>query len=541
MANIFSIGQSALTVAQAGVNTASHNIANAATPGYNRQTVIQVASDAGTGAQVADVRRDYSSFLGNQLLSTQPQQSQLEVQYGQIQQINNLLADTTSGLAPAMQNFFNSLQDVSTSPSDPTLRQGVLFTAESVTTRFNEMSAQLDELRQGVNGQIEASVRDLNIAARDLVSLNQAIVSTKGGTDSQSNDLRDRRDQLLRDLSKVVKISVTEQDDRVNVYLGTGQPLVTGSTPHQLKTQPSTTDSGRLEVVQDFGKQSGSPLSSQQLAGGLLGGLLAFRDQNLDSAQNALGLVALGLASGMNAQHVQGYDQSGAVGKPLFTLPAVGVNPSSANQGSASLGAELGDLSKLPASDFTFRRQGDQYQLLRSPDQQVLASSANADEVLAASADQGFKLALSGTLEPGDSFLIQPTAKAAGGIGVALKDGRELAVASKSPVVAGDTDNLRQMIAQQSAKTLNGGTSSVQSAYAQLVGRVGSQTRELELTSQSASQIHSQAEASLQNASGVNLDEEAVNLMRYQQAYQAAGKVMQMAQQLFSTVLELGR
>ena len=77
MANIFSIGQSALTVAQAGVNTAGHNIANAATPGYNRQTVVQVAGQTGAqatanegmGVQVAEVKRNYSSFLGTQLLS----------------------------------------------------------------------------------------------------------------------------------------------------------------------------------------------------------------------------------------------------------------------------------------------------------------------------------------------------------------------------------------------------------------------------------------------------------------------------------------
>ena len=120
MANIFSIGQSALTVAQAGVNTAAHNIANAATPGYNRQTVVQVAGQAGAqaaatvgmGAQVAEVKRNYSSFLGTQLLSTQSQQSQLEVQYGQIQQIDNMMADSSVGVAPALQDFFNTLQNV---------------------------------------------------------------------------------------------------------------------------------------------------------------------------------------------------------------------------------------------------------------------------------------------------------------------------------------------------------------------------------------------------------------------------------------------
>lgn len=548
MANIFSIGQSALTVAQAGVNTAGHNIANAATPGYNRQTVVQVAGQTGAqatanegmGVQVAEVKRNYSSFLGTQLLSTQSQQSQLEVQYGQIQQIDNMLADSSVGLAPALQDFFNTLQDVSTAPANATLRQSVLFSAESVTTRFNDMSRQLDEIGQGVNRQIESSVQVLNSAAQRLVGLNQAIVNAEGLPGNQPNDLLDQRDQLLRDLSKVVKISTSEQGGQVSVYLGNGQPLVAGATAYPFKTQPSRTDSSSLEVVQANGSGA-MALSSQQSVGGALGGLLAFRDQTLAPAQNALGLVALGFASGINAQQVKGYDQTGATGKPLFDLPPVGVTPSSANQGVASLGAEFGDISKLSASDFTLRRAGDQYQLLRSPDQQILSSSTNVAEVLAASAEQGFKLELSGELKSGDSFLIRPTANAASGIGVALQDGRGIAAAASKPVAAGDSDNLRQMIGLQDAKTLNGGTSSVQSAYVQLVGRVGSQTRELQLTSQSANQVYTQAETALQNASGVNLDEEATDLMRYQQAYQAAGKVIQMAQQLFSTVLEMSR
>ncbi len=549
MANIFSIGQSALSVAQAGVNTAGHNIANVNTPGYSRQTVVQVASQAGgqvmanvsLGAQVTEIKRNYSSFLGKQLLTTQSQSSQLEVQYGQIKQIDDMLADSSVGLAPAMQDFFSSLQNLSTAPSDATLRQSVLFSAESVTNRFNDMSSQLDEIRQGVNSQVESQVQELNAAAQNLLRLNQAIVGSQGMNGAQPNDLRDQRDQLLRDLSQVVKISVTEQDDQLSVFIGNGQPLVAGATAYQFRTQPSKTDSGRLEVVQDFGNQAGAPLSSLQSVGGALGGLLAFRDQTLEPAQNALGLVALGLASSLNAQQVKGYDQTGAVGKPLFELPPMGVSPASTNQGVASLGAELGDISKLSASDFTFRRTGDAYQLLRSPDQQILASSANADEVLAASAEQGFTLQLSGALKVGDSFLIRPTANAASGISVALQDGRALALASAQTAAAGDNGNLRQMIGLQTAKTMNGGTSSIQSSYGQLVGSIGSQTRELQLTSQSASQINAQTESALQNASGVNLDEEAIDLMRYQQAYQAAGKVMQMAQQLFSTVLDMGR
>jgi flagellar hook-associated protein 1 FlgK len=94
------------------------------------------------------------------------------------------------------------------------------------------------------------------------------------------------------------------------------------------------------------------------------------------------------------------------------------------------------------------------------------------------------------------------------------------------------------MIALQTNKTLKGATISFQDAYAQMVSQVGSKTRELQLTSSSANSILGQADTAIQNVSGVNLDEEAAALLRYQQAYQAAGKVMQIASQMFETLLQ---
>jgi flagellar hook-associated protein 1 FlgK len=97
------------------------------------------------------------------------------------------------------------------------------------------------------------------------------------------------------------------------------------------------------------------------------------------------------------------------------------------------------------------------------------------------------------------------------------------------------------MIDLQSAKILEGGTRSYQSAYVQLVGQVGGKARELEVTSTAAALVQTQSERALKDVSGVNLDEEAANLIRYQQSFQAAGKVIQMSQQLFDTVLSLGK
>ena len=547
MANIFTIGQSALAAAQAGLTTAGQNIANAATPGYSRQSVVQTASTPqplgfgyiGQGTQVTGIQRIYNDYLGAQVVSAQSGKSQLEVQYTQIQQIDNMLADPTAGLSGAMQDFFNGLQDVSTFPADAPARQAALSSAQALTSRFQDMQGRLDAIDQGVNLQIKDSVQTINQLAQQLVSLNQAIDRAQSLTDGKpANDLLDQRDQLIRDLSKLIKVNVSQQGGRYSVFIGNGQPLVSGAALHSLKAVASRTDPSRLEVAYDTAGQK-SILSADNLAGGALGGLLEFRSQILAPAQNALGRIALGLASALNAQQAQGLTLSNVAGGNFFNLSTMTALPSSANApGGAGISAALTDASKLTTSDYRLQMQDGSYRLTRLADNTLIKSSASLDETLAASSSEGFSISLSGSPVNGDEFLIRPCAGVAGNLSLAISNTNDIAAASRANA-AGDNSNILKMIALQTDKTLSGGADTYQSAYAKLVNEVGSKTRQLGATSACATTIQKQAERALQDVSGVNLDEEAANLIKYQQAYQAAGKVLQLAKQMFDSLLSI--
>ncbi|MDD2727867.1 flagellar hook-associated protein FlgK [Malikia sp.] len=453
MSTIFSIGQSALSAAQVGVNTAGNNIANVSTPGYSRQQVVQTVAPSGQGTQVAEVQRVYSDYLGKQLVSSQSANSQLQTQYSQIQPIDQLLSDsTTAGLGPALQNFFDGLQDLAAAPADPVARQAVLANAEALSAGFNDLSGRLEEVGQSLNQQISSSVEQVNNAAQRLAELNQAILSSTNLNDGKpANELVDQRNQLVSDLSQQIKVTASERGGQFNLFIGNGQPLVLGSKPYSLQAVASKTDPRRTEAA--YG--DGTPMKADDFAGGALGGLLEFREQTLVPTQNALGRIAMGLASGMNAQHREGITLGNQAGGDFFSLPDTSTE-----------------------------------------------------------------------------------ATAAGAIRLAITDVKDIAAAAKGSAV-GDNSNLLKMIDLQSAKVLDGNTRSYQSAYVQLVGQVGSKTRELEVTSTASKQIQAQAERSLQGVAGVNLDEEAANLIRYQQSYQAAGKVIQLAKQLFDTVLSI--
>jgi flagellar hook-associated protein 1 FlgK len=178
------------------------------------------------------------------------------------------------------------------------------------------------------------------------------------------------------------------------------------------------------------------------------------------------------------------------------------------------------------------------YQLIRVTDSKIVASGDMTAVSAAAISTEGFSIAMAGTPSAGDGFLIRPTAGVAGAMTLAISNTNDIAAASQKNA-AGDNSNVLKMIALQTSKTLNAGQDSYQSAYAQLVNQVGSKTHELDVTSASAGTIQAQALTALQNVSGVNLDEEGANLIRYQQAYQAAGKVLQIAKQMFDSLLAI--
>jgi flagellar hook-associated protein 1 FlgK len=546
MANIFTIGQSALAAAQAGVSTAGQNIANASTPGYSRQSVIQAATTPqpmgygyiGQGTQVTEIQRVYNSYLGNQVVAAQTNKSQLDAQYAQIQQIDNMLADPKTGLSPAIQNYFNSLQDLSVFPADAPARQSVLSNAEALVASFQNVQGRMEDIRQGINQQVSASVQTINQTAQQLVAVNQAIERAQSLSNGQPpNDLLDQRDKLVQDLSKQIKVTVSQQDNQYSVFIGNGQPLVTGATSHSLVVLPSTTDPTRLEVAYGAPTQK-SILSIDNLAGGALGGLLEFRSQTLDPIQNSFGRVALALASNMNSQQAQGFTLNQTAGGNFFNLPTMSAVPSTQNTGSGVITASLTDASKLTTSDYKLQNVAGVYQLIRVTDSKIVASGDMTAVSDTAISTEGFSIAMAGTPSAGDGFLIRPTAGVAGAMTLAISNTNDIAAASQKNA-AGDNSNVLKMIALQTSKTLNAGQDSYQSAYAQLVNQVGSKTHELDVTSASAGTIQAQALTALQNVSGVNLDEEGANLIRYQQAYQAAGKVLQIAKQMFDSLLAI--
>lgn len=541
--SILSIGQSALAAAQVGISTTGHNIANASTPGYSRQIVIQGPALAqnfgfgflGQGTEISTIRRVYSEHLASQQQHAQANKSSLDSYYAQIRQINDLMADPSAGVSPALQDFFAAVQNLTSNPASMAARQSMLSTAQSLASRVQGLDSRLAELERGVNTQVVAGVSVVNAYAEQIAALNDAIGKAQRSTGQPPNDLLDQRDQLLLDLNKEIKATVVRQGDDYNVFIGNGQPLVVGATASKLVAATALDNPAKLEI--GYVSQSGAVLyvGDSAIAGGRLGGLIQFRNEALTDARNALGRVAIGLAETFNAQHQAGFDLAGVGGGNFFNAGAPAVSSHASNTGTAVIDAVVSNAGALTTSDYRLRFDGANYSLTRLSDNSV-SSFASLPQTV-----DGVLISLSGgAMAAGDSFLIRPTAAGAAGFSLAINDPAVIAAAS-APGAVGDNGNVLALAALQTAQTLANGTATYLGAFGQMVSQVGNKTRELEVVGTAAARLLEQATGAVQSESGVNLDEEATNLLRYQQAYQAAAKVMQIAKEMFDTLMSISR
>ena len=446
MADLLSIGLSGLAASKTQLSITGHNITNVNTPGYSRQDATQAtrspqfsgAGYIGSGTSLVDIRRTYSEFLTSQLRSSTSLNSDVKAYKSQIDQLDSLLAGTTTGITPSLQKFFSALQTAAEDPANIPARQLVLAEAEGLSRRFNTVYDRLSEQNNFTNKQMSAVTDQVNRLAGSIGSLNNAI-AIAAANGKQPNDLLDARDEAVRQLSGYIGVTVVPQDDSsFNIFIGSGQPLVVGSTVAQLEVVPGQGDPNRHEV-QFISGGSRQGITSQ-ISGGELGGLIRYREEVLDSTMNSLGRLALAVSDQVNTQLGQGLDLKGQVGSALFgdyndpALAKLRVNAFAGNSNAQPV-LNITDTSVLTTSDYLMEYDGGGYKVRRLSDNQLMTVAENPAGTLSIAdkngRDQGFQVVL-GTPAPaaGDKFTLQPTRRGASDIKTTLDQADQLAFAA---------------------------------------------------------------------------------------------------------------
>jgi flagellar hook-associated protein 1 FlgK len=404
----------------------------------------------------------------------------------------------------------------------------------------------------------------------------------------------------------------------VNVYIGSGQTLVTGTTAASLTAIPNAYDPSQEDLA--LSSPAGPIDVTQQISGGTLGGLLQFRSQMLDPAANSLGQIAVVLSNAMNTQNESGLDQSGNLGGAIFAVGAPNVLPDSANTGNATVSATVSNANALTADNYILSYNGANWSLSNASSGASVTMTGNGTAANPFVAD-GLSLVVGAGAQAGDSYQIEPTSGAVAGMQVVMTDPSQLAAAAPLLTAAASTNTGTASIDQGSVATngtwvrgnytlsftgpaayqitnsagavvqngaytsgapitfngitvavsgapatgdsfsindnasgtgdnrnltamaglldqsLIGGTTSINSAVNEMVTNIGIQTSQAQSGSTAQQAVLTDASNAQQSVSGVNLDEEAANLVQYQQAYQAAAQVINVSSTLFQSLI----
>ncbi|HXA36377.1 MAG TPA: flagellar hook-associated protein FlgK [Steroidobacteraceae bacterium] len=435
MSDVFGISVSALQAFQAAIAVTSNNVANASTPGYDRETInlnegvpqSNGTVSIGSGVVVAGISRSFSQAAANQLNTSQSNLGQLTALQSYSTQIDNLFGTTVGGLSTSLQSFYSAFSDVANAPTSTASRQALLGKAQSVANSFQNASSELSGLNTDVNSRITSDLTQINSIASAITTLNKQIVAGTAQNGGQvPNELVDQRDQLVSNLSNLVNVTTTtDSNGALNVFIGNGQALVLQGQTTALTAVPNQFNATQLEI--SSAALNGNVISGD-ITSGDLGGLLAARTQVINPALNQLGQVATALSQTVNSQQAQGLDLSGQFGAPIFSVAAPQAVGSSKNTDATTASVTVTGLGALTANDYVLAYNAGAYSLTRTSDGTTVPLSGNGTAGNPLTAD-GLSIVLSGTPASGDQFLIQPTATAASSLKVVLSDPSKIAAA----------------------------------------------------------------------------------------------------------------
>jgi flagellar hook-associated protein 1 FlgK len=461
MADLLSIGLSGLSANKTSLAVTGHNITNVNTPGFSRQDTVQAtripqfsgAGYIGSGTTLVDVRRIYNEFLTTQVRTSTALNSDVSAYLDQINQLDSLLAGSTTGVTPGLQKMFAALQTAAEDPANIPARQLVLSEAEGLAKRFNTIYDRLYEQNAFINKQLEAVTDQVNQLATSIAGYNNAI-AVAAANGQAPNDLLDAREEAVRKLSEFIGVTVVPQDDSsYNLFIGSGQPLVVGATASRLEVVPGQSDPLRAEV--QFVSGNSRQGITSLITGGEMGGLIRYREDVLDESLNAVGRLALSVSDQINSQLGQGLDLKGNFGEPLFRAindPLLVGQRSIARVGNsdptANLNVLIEDTTALTTSDYEVEfTSATEYVVRRVSDGQIVPAryddDGDPDTPLVAAPSpyditsgtplvfEGFSMNVAaGTFAAGDRFRVMPTRTAGSDIRADLKNAEELAFAA---------------------------------------------------------------------------------------------------------------
>lgn len=565
------LGASALRAQQTGITVTGQNLANVNTEGYTRQRVHMSAVSApqgaspplaGRGVEVQRIARQVNEFLVTSIRDQGGSLASLEERDRIMQQVEGILNELgENDLSTGMDAFFSAVQEWGNNPQDSGLREGVLQAGSLLSQRFNSLGDQLNDLRTNINSEVSSAVDEVNTLTSEIAELNRGIVAMESGQEVMSgknaNELRDKRDEALRRLAGIVNISVSEQSTgSVTVSIGGDYAVMDGKF-RAVELSEEVVD-GVLVSTPIFSDN----LVPLNLRSGRLHGLMEARDTLVTDVVDDLDTLADTFMKEVNAIQTTGYglqgyssltswetapsgtnvalNQSGlsrTVTNGSFTIQVRNANDGTVTPVQIQIDADgigfdttLESLRDEINADMTSAGFTDITATLNSEGRLVLAS-ASAPLTFSFTGDSAGALHALGW-----GTMFQGSGARGMEVNEVLLDNTDFLAGGTSVNVA-DNTNVLNLVGLRTSGVLGGGSQTLEEYYRGLVGSVGTQTARLHDTAANQGAVVTSLENERQAVSGVNVDEEIVNLMTYQRAFQGAARYISVVDDLLDTLI----
>ncbi|MEO3992630.1 flagellar hook-associated protein FlgK [Pseudocitrobacter cyperus] len=544
MNNLYNLARGGLSVSQAMLRVTGDNLTNGLSGTYSRRTLIvgELGGRStqqgffGYGAKVSGVERAYDAFANNQLRGSLSHYASLGGRMEQLTDIDDMLGDESDNVSVSLNDMFKAMSTLSGDVADGPARAAVYNSLGTLANRFNASAKRLTALEKSTNTQIEQSTKDINSYTQQLAELNKQLERAQGNG-APPADLLDQRDALLEQMSEHIGITVTEDQSSgtVSVLLSDGRPLVSGDKAYKLQTSPSDKDPSKTIVSYVDANGNASPLDEDSFTKGRLGGLFKFRNEDLTIARQELDQIAFMMANRMNEQNGQGFTADGDPGGDLFSLADIKALANAKNQGSDKLDQiRVTDYKKVKSEDYTITFSGGDWVVTGADGRNVpleagLPGSLKFDGI-------EITVPIPTTAVNGDTFTLNPMAGAAEGISRKITSAQEFAAADAKDE-EGNNKNLEEMLKIQDEKLI--GKNTLTEAYASLVGTIGDRARSVKSEASSAETDFRTKYDNKQALSGVNMDEEYINMDMYKQYYNANAQILKTAGELFDALMAI--
>lgn len=550
---LFDIGRSGIFANQLALRVSSNNIANVNNPGYSRQDVImQIANPVelhgqhlGRGVGDVEVRRHFDNFIFLQILGQSTNYGRsyaLESGLRHIEQIFNETQDF--GLLNSMEEYFNAWQEVATNPEGTAQRSSLLVKAEAFVNVARQMESDIKSNLKYINDEIGDVVKEINVLTKNIAEVNGKIMEVEAGGVSTANVFRDQRERMMKELAELIEYDWNENKDGTITIVAGRRSIVAGIESYDL--------SSSINLDGDMDVYNGGVKVTSFIQGGKLGGFISVRDDIKTNSLHDLRKLIASIIQETNYLHTYSatnpaYDLDGNQGTNFFnTLSLFSRDDTSGGSGASLTSANIIDSSPsvltLDEYDIKFVDVSGtlNYRVLNHQTGEVVAQNAY---VSGGNIDfNGIRVVITdGSSAPGvnDTFFISPLRNVMQNFDVSVTDGRQVAAAISTATLPGDNTNALDIIDKYKSEISNLNDTTFEDYYSEIVSTAGSlshaATDSLEFDDNLLFELNNRREA----VSGVSLDEEAANIIRYQRAFEAGARIIKLTDELLEMIINL--